>query len=278
MSGFTPHGFGWQRDLPDLRDDRPKRREIRALLDGLPSQDALPPRVDWREFFAAPVDQGPLPTSTAHAVVGLVQYFERRATGRDLDPSRLFLHRTTRALLGHPPESDASLRATFKALVRLGTPPERFWPYDAAGLGREPSAFAFAAADRFDGLRYLRLGGLGKSKGVLRSVRSFLAAGFACAFGVPVYTCLGEDEEMAYPTIFHSLRGGQALVAAGYDDQRRLAAGKGALLIRNSWGADWGDGGYGWMPYAYVEQRLAVDFWTLIRPAWLDPHEFYRPA
>lgn len=67
-------------------------------------------------------------------------------------------------------------------------------------------------------------------------------------------------------------------MAVGYDNARRVRSTKGALRVRMSWGEDWGEGGYGWLPYAYVERGLAVDFWTLLRPDWLASGEFLRPA
>jgi C1A family cysteine protease len=70
-------------------------------------------------------------------------------------------------------------------------------------------------------------------------------------------------------------------VAAGYDDTKRIqgiAAGApettGALLIRNSWGTGWGDGGYGWLPYEYVLASLAQDWWSLIKADWVDSGVF----
>ena len=64
------------------------------------------------------------------------------------------------------------------------------------------------------------------------------------------------------------------MVAVGYDDNRRIGRRKGALLIQNSWGTGWGDKGFGWLPYAYVESGLAVDFWSLMHAEFTDTKLF----
>ena len=52
--------------------------------------------------------------------------------------------------------------------------------------------------------------------------------------------------------------GGHAILGVGYDDSKE------ALIIRNSWGTEWGLKGYFYMPYAYITYpNLASDFWTI---------------
>jgi C1A family cysteine protease len=109
-------------------------------------------------------------------------------------------------------------------------------------------------------------------------VRLYLAAGFPFLFGFPVYSTLSAAADIPFPTAFDRGCGGQAVLAVGYDDNRRIHSTKGALLIRSSWGEGWGEGGYGWLPYAYVEKQLAVDFWTLLEPGWLASGEFLDPS
>jgi C1A family cysteine protease len=68
---------------------------------------------------------------------------------------------------------------------------------------------------------------------------------------------------------------------AGYDDNLKIKNTNvggiettGALLIRNSWGTGWGSAGYGWLPYKYVLDGLATDWWSLIKNEWIDTGQF----
>jgi C1A family cysteine protease len=180
--------------------------------------------------------------------------------------------------LGGTGNSGADLRTTLKALGRFGLPPERYGPYDPSRIEDDPEPFLYAYSREYHALIYVRLDGIGESGcRVLQQVKAHLSAGFPCAFGFPVFDSLTCAADLAFPTHFDATIGGSAAVAVGYDDSRRIRSTKGALRVHTSWGNEWGDVGYGWLPYAYVEEGLAVDFWTLLRPDWLASGEFLAP-
>ena len=93
-------------------------------------------------------------------------------------------------------------------------------------------------------------------------------------FGFTVYNFGNANGEFAFPGPSDAVQGGHAIVAVGYDDDRQIGSEKGALKIRNSWGTGWGESGYGWLPYAYVEQGLADDFWSLFKLDYIDTGKF----
>lgn len=280
--------MGWHPDLPDPRDYTFRHARVLPLLLTLlerTERNELPRQVDLcrdehGEYFTPPGDQGPLNCSCAFALLSLFEYFERRGRGRTFEGSRRFLYEVTRQRIHRrlraTGDTGADLRTTLKELVQFGVPSEEHWPYDVDKFDDAPSGFAYRQAKPFPAVCYVRLDEANhRGKKTLKAVKSFLNAGFPVSFGFPVPTSLTDDCEVPYRRELDSYRGGQAAVAVGYDDNH---LGTGALLIRSSWGSQWGADGYGWLPYAYVKQQLARDFWTLVSRDWLDPAEFSRPC
>jgi C1A family cysteine protease len=270
---------GWRRDAPDHRDYTTRHSGVRRMLERLRAPNrARPASVDWREYCLPVQDQQDLGTSTAHACLGLFQYLERRATGQVITPSRLFLYANALRLSGEGTRGSTGLRVTFKAAIRFGLPPERFWPYEAAALERAPDPYLYSFNTEYRDVRYIRVDAVMQSgTQTLDSVKSLVAAGFACALGFGVPSSLTVEPEIPFPSRFDSIRTGHAVTVVGYDDDLRIRSSRGALLIRNSWGAKWGQDGYGWLPYRYVTDHLAADIWTALRAKWLRSGEFRNP-
>jgi C1A family cysteine protease len=286
FGSFAPalgKGLGWQPDLPDARDYTATHPEVQGILaQSKPFKAAakkVPADMDLRASCSPIEDQGQLGSCTANAGVGLIEYFQRRAFKRHIDASRLFLYKATRDLLGWEGDTGAYLRTTMKAMALFGAPPEANWPYDISQFDVEPGAFLYAFGQSYRSLKYYRHDPPGTSGAdVLDSLKHSLAAGLPSMFGFTVYSSfppVGEGTgEIPYPQPGESVLGGHAIVAVGYSDGKKIAGDKGALLIRNSWGTDWGVQGYGWMPYRYVEKGVADDFWSMVQAEFVDTDLF----
>ncbi len=282
-------GMGWLPDYPDFRDYTPEHESILPLLKkakaAQPGKTKLPAVADLRAWCSPIEDQGNLGSCTAHAGVGMVEYFERRSFGKHIDASRLFLYKVTRNLMHSTGDTGAFLRNAMGAIALFGVPPEEHWPYKIADFDKEPPAFCYAFAQNYQAIKYFRLDPPNTAKDVvLNRIKTNLAAGIPSIFGFTVYSSITQANttgKIPYPGTGEKIEGGHAIVTVGYDDNMKIknttpksAETKGALLIRNSWGTLWGEAGYGWLPYDYVLQGLADDWWSLIKNEWIDTGEF----
>ena len=289
-----PLGTGWLPPLPDLRDYTTERPEIATMsktmgvAEGGKKLKAAPTSVDLKPWCSPIENQKSLGSCTANAAVGVVEYFQRRAFGRHINGSRLFVYKSTRNLMQVTGDTGAWLRNTMGALVLCGVPPEKYWPYTDAtpAFDKEPSSFVYSLGDNYEAVQYFchdPLGANVPTATVLTSVKNYLAAGIPSMFGFwgfPSFDSCNVKGGIPYPCPGEQAQWGHAIVAVGYDDAKKIKNTKcnkmttGALLIRNSWGTAWGDAGYGWMPYEYVLDGLAMDFWSLLSQDWVDTKVF----
>jgi C1A family cysteine protease len=302
MDKIEKLGMGWLPDLPDFRDYTAKTDKLSQKLEKLGEKDSiklmfsklgvtklkgLPASVDLREWCSPIENQEDLGSCTANAGVGMVEYFERRAFGKHIDASRLFLYKTTRNLMGVKGDTGAYLRTTMGALALFGVLPEKYWQYtdDKKKFDKEPPAFCYAFAQNYQSIQYFRLDPAGTpAKDILSQIKTQLSAGIPSMFGFAVYSSISQARttgKIPYPTAKEELLGGHAIVAVGYDDGIKIKntnpggiETKGALIIRNSWSEEWGDKGYGYLPYDYVLNELADDWWSLLKNEWVDTENF----
>jgi C1A family cysteine protease len=244
-------GYGWKPDMPDFRDEM------------LP--EAVGPvtetSADLRNAYMPDVyDQGDVGSCTGNAVGGAVQYI-RREQGLDPDfvPSRLFLYWNGRAYEGDTGyDAGAQIRDVIKGIVNLGAPPEEDWPYDTSMVTVRPADVAWTAGKLDVEVRGQRL-----VQAELNMKHCLAVVKKPFVFGFTVYESF-ESNEVAntgivpMPQPGESILGGHAVMCVGFSE------GPQRFLVRNSWGASWGQHGYCWMPYTYLTSRsLASDFWVV---------------
>lgn len=180
----------------------------------------------------------------------------------ELDLSEEFLHWAAKQRDGLPPTVEGTtLAAAAGALAALGQPVEALWPYDDSRDQRasdyQPPDGARAAARA----RCVRGGGNVQPK--IATIQDTLERGLAVLLGIRLYRPwyeVADDGRIGMPAAGASPFGGHAVLVAGYRDGE--GEGGGSCIVRNSWGADWGADGYGYLPYAYVDAH-GIEAWGL---------------
>jgi C1A family cysteine protease len=240
--------YGWKKDNQDNRD----------LKYSIPAYFVRSQLVDMRSHMPHVYDQGSLGSCTYNAITALVDYSRIVRGVSPLEPTSILFgyHNELLDEDSLPDDNGAMIRTGMKGLNKYGITPERLWPYDVSKFAVTPSEAAYAEARKNLISSYRRVG---QNPVALQSI---LAAKQPVVFGflVPAYF---ESDEMRHSGNLilrpnEQFLGGHAVLIVGYCLRTQR------YLVRNSWGADWGIGGYFWMPMAFVHNpRFCSDFWTL---------------
>ena len=178
------------------------------------------------------------------------------------DPSRLFLYYNTRERERNTwSDSGASIRDTIKALNCKGVCKESDWPYYTWKYTSKPPEKCYVAAKGNDLCKYERL------DQDIDQLRACLKDNCPFVFGFNVYDSFDDYDTRNYGRMstpryneryYYQLKGKHAVVAVGYDDDRKR------VIVLNSWGREWGDDGYFYMPYDFIEDsEMCFDFWKI---------------
>ncbi len=241
--------YGWLPDRPDQRD------MYYSAIAAPPKK--LPSSVDLRPACSSVENQGQLGSCTANALVGNLEFLEKKTGKPATDLSRLFIYYNERALEGNvDQDSGAMIRDGIKTLAKQGVCDEGRWPYVTTKFSVKPPAACYKQGLQHQITSYHRVV-------TLQEMRMCLAEGYPFVFGFTVYEsfespAVAKTGRLNLPKLSEKSLGGHAVMAAGYDDATKR------FLIRNSWGTDWGMKGYFTIPYAYLDNRnLSDDFWTI---------------
>ena len=241
--------YGWIREHPDMNTIYKNYTNFNNFS-----------QIDLRSECPPVYNQGNLGSCTANALAGAYEYDLLRQKKPVFTPSRLFIYYNER-LLEHTTNSDsgASLKDGLNAITKYGVIQEDKWIYDINKFTKQPSKSLYETAKKYKDITYTKL------KQDIDHIRQALDEKNVIAFGFSVYESfesnqVAESGIMTLPNKNDKLLGGHAVLAVGYNDSLNL------IIVRNSWGTDWGDKGYFYMPYDYIINKdLASDFWIIDR-------------
>ena len=222
----------------------PKKRHV------LPEGVSLPTRVDLRSKAPPVFDQGNLGSCTANSLMGTYQYRDLSFSG-----SRLFLYYAERVLDGDvDQDAGSTISQGIQVLQSQGCCSESLWPYDVSKFEIEPPSTCYTDATSHKVIEATHVDPT--------TLKECLFNGNPVNVGIQVYQSFESGTVttsgmVPMPAAGEPCIGGHAVCVYGFDDSLSV------WIMRNSWGSKWGDCGYFYLPYDYLEGNLASDFWNI---------------
>jgi len=227
---------------------------------------AVPSRASLRAGCSPIRDQGATGECTGQALVGASEYLDGTSHGGVLSARRgvKYAYYNGRRMMFPSQvrvDSGCYIRTVLKGGVRYGICREEFWP-ESSPFDAKPSVAAYADGSIYQITEYGSCTGASPSNTV-DLIRESIAAGLPVMMGFNVYRDAFMSDEVArtgvakIPKRGDVREGGHAVMAVGYDDNTSM------LIFRNSWGEEWGDHGYFTLPYWYILNGEASDFWAV---------------
>lgn len=222
--------------------------------------------LDLSKNFREIQDQGGQGSCLAFALTSVFEYVMRiNKRCEEIDLSEAFLYYNARKLDNENSVNEDSglhFKPAIESLYKYGISVEALCRYDENSYDKEPPQAAYDDA----GKRLLRKA-LNVSCSV-NDVKSALADGYPVIGSFTLcpsfsnivggfVTMPTEEEIKALSSCGQgevSKHSSHAMVIVGFDDNLQH------FLVRNSWGTSWGDRGYCYMPYSYLETEGLCNF------------------
>lgn len=234
----------------------------------------LPEQVDLRPYCPPVYDQGNQGSCTANAGCAARSMLEGNP---ELYFSRAFQYYMERSLEGTTDEdAGASMKDVVLSLKRFGVCLDADMPYVPGDYKTPPTEQAKKNALQYKISGGELLNGLVAIQTALAIRRQPVLLGMK-VFSSMESKLVAKTGVLPMPGSRDADLGGHAVLAVGYTPAltslEGIAAQKAAkksakspagyLVVRNSWGPSWGDKGYFYMPYAYVEKEYAFEAWIM---------------
>lgn len=256
----------WHKPEGDLRDFEYKEQPLEDKY--IPSPGLkIRETVDLRNFFPPVRNQKDLGSCTSFAVTAMYEGMMARAGVNDIEymsPGFLFYY--SNILKGHP-QGGSNFHDQLQVLGTHGVCRDSLYTYDTKNPSKKPTSEAEEDAGKHRVLKAKQVV-LNKNSDKAKEIKqnhsvivSALSEGYPVGISLKIYDNLGKDG----PFILHPSEcpnakedGYHAMVIAGYSEEN------GFYIVRNSWGPDFGDEGYCYIPTSYIDDSDYLDFACII--------------
>lgn len=131
-------------------------------------------------------------------------------------------------------------------------------PYNDGECSLQPSASQYASAQQYKIQSWSVI-----PLSEVEKMKRLLVAGNPLLVGISAYDNLFRYTGGVYNSLSGKNGGGHAVCIVGYNENMQ------AFKIQNSWGSAWGEGGYFWVSYNFLQQQLALEgFCYVMKPAF----------
>lgn len=243
--------YGWNRQLPDQRDHYLVFNSTKNNINNINC-------IDLRDKCPPIYNQGNLGSCTSNGIAFAYQFEQMNQKIYNFIPSRLFIYYNERSIEGTVNyDSGANIRDGIKSINKQGVCDEKEWVYDITKFKNKPNEQCYINAKKNLTITYKQL------PQNIEQFKLSLIQGYPIIFGFSVYESF-ESESVCktgiipMPKPFETLLGGHCMCIVGFIED------KSQFIVRNSYGEKWGNNGYCYFPYNYLENMdLSNDFWII---------------
>jgi len=212
-------------------------------------------KVDLRTWCSPIEEQLHLGSCVGQSIIGAFELMlNKNYPDHFKDLSRLFVYYNARVIEGDPDlDIGVYVRDGIKAVNKWGVCSEEHWPYLTDKFATVPDAQSYLDAKTRSIKSYYRI----KS---IKDMISTIDAGYPIVTGIEVFgdfdnIGINSNPIIPMPKDTDESLGGHAITIVGYDNSKEY------FICRNSYGEQWGDKGYFYMPYSYAELYVS-DAWS----------------
>lgn len=219
---------------------------------------SLPQQVDLRMHCPPVENQLRTNSCVANAVVGALEYHQKKAGLPLTDLSRLFVYYNARSLSETEAQDGGSfIHHGMAAILAYGACEASLWPFQEGSVTVRPPEQCYKNATQYEAVQYART-----PRG--EQALTVLAQGLPVVFGMfapmDYYQVAAQTGTMPKPDQVAPTQppSGHAMLIVGYDLSDRT------YLVRNSWGPEWAQQGHCRIPFETMDAWARPEgFWTI---------------